>query len=98
MIVRGAIGSDLQLKGNGQKKFYVFRLAENHGKDENRTTTWFEVMAFIEEAEADVLAKGAVVEVKGRLEAKPWTDGTGATKVDLKIITGSVSVVPKSAA
>jgi single-stranded DNA-binding protein len=80
MLVKANIGSTVEKKTSKAGKPYAqFRAAENFGKEDNRTTTWFNVMAFIDEDQQDMLGKGDFVEIEGRLvsEAYPKKDGSG---------------------
>lgn len=90
MQVYGNIATPLELKKGKTKDFYVLRLAENQGRDENRTTTWYEVTAFLSELDADLLAKGQFVKVTGRVEAQAFTKKDGTPGAALKIITSSI--------
>jgi single-stranded DNA-binding protein len=94
MQVYGNIATPVeQRKGvQTQKEFYTFRLAENQGKEENntRTTTWYEVTAFISELEADLLSKGQFVKITGRLEAQAFAKRDGSPGAALKLVTGSI--------
>ncbi len=79
MQVFGNIGNVPEKKAskNG-KEYWRFRLAENHGREENRTTTWYDVNAFISEMDGEFLAKAMFVKVTGRLVVEAYTkkDGT----------------------
>lgn len=73
MIVYGNIGSAVEAKtSKNGSAYYAFSVAENHGKDENKTTTWYKVLAFISEQDADLLGKGVFVRVEGRLSAEAF--------------------------
>ena len=97
MQVFGNIATALEERTSSktQKKFYTFRLAENQGKDDNRTTTWYDVTAFISELDADLLAKGQFVKVSGRLEARPFTKNNGEPGASLTIVTGKIEPVER---
>jgi hypothetical protein len=80
MFVKANIGSTVEKKTSKAGKPYAqFRAAENHGKDDNKTTTWYTVMAFIDEEHQDMLGRGDYVESEGRLlsEAYLKKDGSG---------------------
>lgn len=92
MQVYGNIANTLEkhIGKTSGKEFYTFRLAENQGKDEQRTTTWYDVTAFISELDADLLAKGQFVKVTGRLDVKAFmrkdgTPGASATVLAYKV-------------
>lgn len=91
MQVKAIIATPLELKKTGQgKPFYAFRLAENHGKGDKKKTCWYDVAAFVDEMTADLLGKGMLVEVQGRLEVNPWLRGDGSAAADLRLIAFSV--------
>lgn len=79
------------------KTFYTFRLAENQGKDEQRTTTWYDVSAFIAELDADLLAKGQFVKVTGRLEVKAFAKRDGELAASATILAYKVEPVERKA-
>lgn len=93
MQVFGNIATPLEkITSKGGKEFYTFRLAENQGKEEDgtRTTTWYSVSAFINELDADLLAKGQFVKVTGRLVVEAFmrkdnTPGASATILAFKV-------------
>lgn len=97
MQVYGNIGSEVTpRKGRDSgKEFWTFRLAENQGKDENRTTTWYEIAFFGSQVDADLLQKGQFVKVTGRLDASVYPKRDGTHGASLRVTTGSVEVVPK---
>lgn len=93
MQVYGNIATPLEARQGREsgKQFYTFRLAENQGRDEaTRTTTWYEVTAFISELDADLLNKGQFVKVTGRVEAEAFTRRDGTPGAALKLVTGSI--------
>lgn len=90
MQVYGNIATPLELRKGKTKDFYTFRLAENQGRDENRTTTWYEATAFLSELDADLLSKGQFVKVTGRVEAQAFLKRDGTPGAALKIVTSSV--------
>ena len=53
-------------------EFVAFRLAENSGKGEHRRTTWYDVLAKIPRAQANLLSVGQLVRVRGRLEPQAF--------------------------
>ena len=93
MLVKANIGSPVEKKTSKAGKAYaLFRAAENYGKDENRTTTWYKVMAFIPEEQQDMLGKGDYVEIEGKLlepEVYQKKDGSGVA-VQLTIMAHRV--------
>lgn len=88
MIIFGNIGSTVEKKKSkaSQKDYVEFRLAENFGKEENRTTTWYTVRAFIDELSADLLGRGMFVRVEGRLLADAYNKKDGGLGVGLTVM------------
>lgn len=96
MEVIGNIATPVEKKtGKNGKDFYVFRLAENHGKEENRTTTWYEVSAFITELDADLLSKGQFVKVRARLEVEAFMRRNGEPGASAKLLAFAVEPVER---
>lgn len=96
MQVYGNIGTPLEPRqGQNGTRFYTFRLAENQGQPPNRYQTWYEVVAFLDEVQADLLAKGQFVCVTGRLEHEAFMKRDGTPGSAVKIITGSIKPVEK---
>lgn len=96
MQVFGNIATELELvppKHEGGKPFYACRLAENQGKGDHRKTTWYNVVAFIDEMDADLLSKGQFVKITGRLEVEAFMKKDGTPGASLKIITSSIQPV-----
>lgn len=88
MQVTGFISTNIesrQTKTTG-KTYYTFRLAENFGKGETRTTTWYDVMAYISEFDADLLTKGQLVTVQGKIEAVAYNTKDGKQAAALRLI------------
>lgn len=97
MQVFGNIANTLE-KHTGKtsgKEFYTFRLAENQGKDDQRTTTWYDVTAFISELDADLLSKGQFVKVTGRLEVKAFARKDGTPGASANILAYKVEIVER---
>ncbi|MDO8417775.1 MAG: single-stranded DNA-binding protein [Agitococcus sp.] len=81
----------------GGKEFYTFRMAENIGKDENRTTTWYSVTAFISELDADMLAKGQFVKLSGRLEVDAFMKKDNTPGAELRCLAFKVEPIERKA-
>lgn len=77
------------------KDYFVFRLAENQGRDENRTTTWYDVRAFISELDADLLSKGQFVKVTGRLDVQGYLKRDGTAAAAAVILAASIEPVER---
>ena len=92
MIVYGNIATALEQRNSRDNKtYYTFRLAENQGRDEHRTTTWYDCVAFISELDADMLNKGMLVKVTGTLKGEPYKKrDSEELGVSLRITSGSV--------
>lgn len=91
----GNIGTEIKkIDGKpGKKPFFAFRVGENHGKEPNRTTTWYDVTAFISELEADMLSKGMFVKIIGRLEVKPYSRNDGSPAAELRCLAYKVEPI-----
>ncbi|GAB3645175.1 single-stranded DNA-binding protein [Ramlibacter alkalitolerans] len=99
MRVIGNIGNDpKKLSTREGKPYYRFSLAESFGKDEKKTTTWYEVTAFVDETTGDPLKKGEFVEVSGRAEAKLFSKRDGSPGVSLDLTAFSVQPAKSKAA
>lgn len=60
-------------ESRGSKEPYIsFRLAENSGRGDARRTTWYDVRAKLSETEADLLATGNLVRIRGRIEPQAF--------------------------
>lgn len=98
MQVYGNIATALEERTSSKtgKKFYTFRLAENQGKEpEQRTTTWYDVSAFITELDADLLAKGQFVKVTGRLEISAFMKRNGEPGAAATVLAYKVEPVER---
>jgi single-strand DNA-binding protein len=100
MQVIGNIATVIERRvGNASgKPFFTFRLAENNGRDENRTTTWYDVTAFISELDADLLAKGQFIKVTGRLEVKAFKRRDETLDASATILAYGIEPVERKAA
>ena len=96
MQVTGNIGRAPEKKTTkAGKVYYQFSLAENTGKDESKQTTWYQVQAFVSEAEGEALNKGQFVTVNGRLLADAYMNKDNQPAVGLTIQTGKVTPVER---
>lgn len=95
MQVFGNIATPLEKKTGktSGRDYFVFRLAENHGKDENRTTTWYDVRAFISELDADLLDVKQFVKVTGRLDVQAYLKRDGTPAAAMVILASSIEPV-----
>jgi single-strand DNA-binding protein len=88
ITVIGNIGKEPDVRFNSAgKAIATFSVATTFGKDDNKQTTWHDVVCFGEQAEqiADNLVKGCRVIVVGRLNKDTYEakDGTKRTKVEI---------------
>lgn len=98
MQVIGNIATILEKRtARSGKDYYTFRLAENLGKDENSTTTWYDVSAFIDELDADLLSKGQFVKVTGRLEVQAFARRDGSPGASATVLAFKVEPVERKA-
>ncbi len=98
MQVHGNIGGPVEKKtSKNGKEYFRFRLAENQGKDDNRTTLWYDVNAFIEELDGDLLAQSMFVKVTGRLVVEAFMKRDGTPGAALTVLANSVQPVEKKA-
>lgn len=96
MQVYGNIATPVEKRvSKSGKEFYVFRMAENHGKEEDRTTTWYDVSAFISELDADLLSKGQFVKVSGKLTLNAYLKRNGEPGASLSLLTSSIEAVER---
>jgi single-stranded DNA-binding protein len=77
------------------KEYFQFRAAENNGRDENKTTQWYDVRAFIEELDGDLLSKGMFVLITGRLVVDAFLKRDGTPGASATIMANSVQPVEK---
>jgi single-stranded DNA-binding protein len=96
MQVFGNIANPVEKKtSKAGKDYFRFRLAENQGKEENRTTQWYDVNAFIEELDGDLLSKGMFVKVTGRLVVEAFMKKDNTPGAALTILANQVQPVEK---
>jgi single-stranded DNA-binding protein len=94
MQVFGNIAGPVEKKtSKNGKDYFRFRLAENQGKDENKTTQWYDVNAFIEELDGDLLSKGMFVKVTGRLVVEAFLKRDGTPGAALTVLSNAVNPV-----
>lgn len=96
MQVYGNIAGAVEKKTSKNGRMYFrFRIAENQGKDENKSTQWYDVNAFIEELDGDLLNKGLFVKVTGRLECEAYMKKDNTPGASLLIMANSVQPIEK---
>jgi single-stranded DNA-binding protein len=96
MEVFGNVATAVEKKtSKAGKDFYSFRLAENNGKGEHKTTTWYNVTAFISELDADMLANGQFVKLTGRLEVEAFMRKDNTPGAELRCLAFKVEPIEK---
>lgn len=88
ITIIGNVGKEPEVRFNSAgKAIATFSVATTYGKDDNKQTTWHDVVCFGEQAEqiADNLTKGVRVIVIGRFNKDSYEakDGTKRTKVEI---------------
>jgi len=88
MIIYGTIATSVEKKTavESKKEYVEFRLAENWGKEETKTTTWYTVRAFINEVSADLLGRGVSVCVEGKLKDSAYLNKEGKPTTSLVVL------------
>jgi single-strand DNA-binding protein len=88
--------SKLLTTGSG-KAFAKFRLAvHGYAKDEAQEPLWFTVLVWREDlakTTAEILKKGALVLVSGRLAERTYTDQENAVRRELELIADKVTLL-----
>lgn len=96
MQVYGNIAGPVEKKtSKGGREYFRFRIAENQGKDDNKTTQWYDINAFIEELDGDLLNKGQFVKVTGRLLVEAYLKKDNTPGASLTVMANSVVPVEK---
>lgn len=93
VIIHGRVGSDPQLRySQAGKPVAEFSVADTHGKDDNKKTTWHDVVVFGQIAEniCSSVQKGATVLVVGRYEQDEYTKKDGTKGKVKKVIAEEV--------
>lgn len=78
------------------KLMATFSIAHSYGKDANKRTMWFEVVAFDELAEEvmDRVKKGTKVLVEGRFQIEEWTRRDNTPAITYKILANNIVFDP----
>ena len=90
IMLEGRLGRDAEIKTTARGNKYVsFTLAvDGRDKDNNKTTTWYNVSSFQENHTgkfAEYLKKGSGLIVMGTPSFGIWTDRNGQAKLDLNV-------------
>ena len=92
-VIVGNITQDPELRFSPNGTPVVkFSIAENKGKDDKATTSFFDVVAFKTLAEniAESVGKGSRVIVSGRLQQNTWETPEGDKRSRVEILADSV--------
>ena len=86
--VAGNVGRDPELKYTpANLAILKFSVADTYGKDDNKKTSWHDIVVFGEQAEtvAEKIGKGVRVVILGRLQIEGYEkkDGTKAKRVEV---------------
>jgi single-stranded DNA-binding protein len=96
MQVYGNIAGPVEKKtSKNGRDYFRFRIAENQGKDDNKSTQWYDINAFIEELDGDLLNKGQFVKITGRLMVEAYMKKDSTPGASLTIMANSVVPVEK---
>lgn len=97
MQVLGNLAGPLEERvAKSGKTYHIGRVAENYGKEENKTTTWYRVLIFgLSPVEADLYDKGQFVKVTGRLEVGTYEKNDGTTGVSIEILASKIEMVER---
>jgi len=93
ITISGNVGRDPELRYTQQGKAVAkFSVADSRGKDENKETTWHNVVCFDEMAEniCEAIVKGARVVVIGRLVSNEYIDKEGVKKVAWDVLADDI--------
>ena len=90
IMLEGRLGRDAEIKTTARgNKYVTFTLAvDGRDKDNNKTTTWYNVSSFQENHTgkfAEYLKKGSGLIVMGTPSFGIWTDRNGQAKLDLNV-------------
>ncbi|KAH7162462.1 hypothetical protein B0J13DRAFT_11251 [Dactylonectria estremocensis] len=86
---------ELHSTSNG-REVVRYAVASNHGRSDNRKTSWFRVTSFAEGGSRDFLMnlpKGATVYVEAECTTTSYTDANGATRSGFSIVQRQIDVL-----
>ena len=102
IMIIGNVGRDpeLRMTSNG-KPVTEFSVAVNRvysggdGGERKEETEWFKVICWqrLAETAQQIIQKGRLVYVEGRLQNRPWTDREGKERTSLEIIANNFQVL-----
>jgi single-strand DNA-binding protein len=88
ITVAGNVGRDPELKYTpANLAILKFSVADTYGKDDNKKTSWHDIVVFGDQAEtvAEKISKGVRVVIVGRLQIEAYEkkDGTKGKRVEI---------------
>lgn len=95
ITLHGTVGRDPELKySQGGKAMLTFSVADSHGKDDRKTTTWHNILVFgtLAENVANSIGKGDTVLIVGRYEEEKFTKKDGTEGYSRKVVADEVGV------
>jgi single-strand DNA-binding protein len=95
ITIAGNVGRDPELKYTpANLAILKFSVADTSGKDDNKKTTWHDIVVFGEQAEsvADKIGKGVRVIVIGRLQIENFEKKDGTKGKRVEVIADEVGV------
>jgi single-strand DNA-binding protein len=95
ITIVGRLGRDPELRySKDEKPIAVFSVATDHGRDENKKTSWHNVVAFGSLAENIIksLHAGTRVIVSGRLDVSDYQGKDGEKKKKHELIADAVGI------
>lgn len=87
--INGHLGSDPELiETKNGKKVVRFSMAQHYFRNSTKNTSWYTVLAWEEMAQQmlEVLHKGSLVTIKGRLMSRVFKDSSGQTRQAYEIV------------
>lgn len=91
----GRIGKDIELKATESGNSYVrFSLACNR-MDKNKTTDWFDLIAWNKTAEiiSQYCSKGKMIAVTGQMQIRSYTDNEGKNRKAYEVMVNSLEML-----
>lgn len=93
--IHGNVGNEPELRyTQGGMAVVEFSVADTHGKDDKKKTTWHNVVAFGQIAEnfAASATKGNSVIVAGRFEVEEYTKKDGSKGKSIKVVADEIGM------
>ena len=95
ITIAGNVGRDPELKYTpANLAILKFSVADTSGKDDNKKTTWHDIVVFGEQAEivAEKIGKGVRVVIIGRLQIENFEKKDGTKGKRVEVIADEVAV------